>query len=158
MKSIRRLKALISIEKYSYFLGQNSWVSVALYYSTASFTSLSLPQGLSVRIEASLGGEVFFSFASNPLFAFCISSLCLTSQLFRAVWPQELGLVKKKKNQGVLALGLGEGWQCGRLWQMSITECNCFLHWSSEEGPRQLLPQARVGKWQQPLWYLLFWA
>lgn len=52
---------------------------------------------------------MFFSFASNPLFAFCISSLCLTSQLFRAVWPQELGLVKKKKKSRSPGFGLRGG-------------------------------------------------
>ena len=52
-------------------------------------------------MKTSLGEEVFFSFDSNSLFAFYLSSLCLASLLFRAVWPQEPGLGKQKKNQGV---------------------------------------------------------
>ena len=63
-------------------------------------------------MKTSLGEEVFFSFDSNSLFAFYLSSLCLASLLFRAVWPQEPGLGKQKKNQGVLALGFGMNGLC----------------------------------------------
>lgn len=62
MEGMKRLKALISLQKYLYFFGQNSCVSVALYFSTASFTFPFHPQGLSVGMETSPGGEVFFSF------------------------------------------------------------------------------------------------